>query len=367
VASESRFCAACGLAVTQASADAAATTATEPKRNTTRSSLGWNVAQIAFIAFIAWIYISPYLALRSLREAAESANIEALNEAVDFPAFRASLKGELSGQIAKADLGGIVVGALVGGFIDQQVTPQFMVNMFQGKDIPEVNLLDIWTGMGKNENEVRVSSGYESFDRFGVRIFPPKSRMPITLVWLRSGPKNWRLSGIRLPDLNQLTRDMDGANTGPQHESVPAGQTDSSTSPASTRDAAKNTTEAPIPDSVRNDERGNQGNVLLEPPVAEAPPVISTRVNPEAAELRAQWVVLATRVNAARTALRSFEEQQSREGIVLRADIREARTRMDEQMKACISSLQNGDMVGARQSLQYAQSAAETIEKFLGR
>jgi hypothetical protein len=52
--------------------------------------------------------------------------------------------------------------------------------------------------------EGRVISGYESLGRFCVRIFPPKSKVAVTLVWLRSGLTSWRLSGIRLPDLEEL-------------------------------------------------------------------------------------------------------------------------------------------------------------------
>lgn len=51
----------------------------------------------------------------------------------------------------------------------------------------------------------------------------------------------------------------------------------------------------------------------------------------------------------------------------MRADIREAKTRLDYQLQEAMSQVQSGDFQGARQSMQYAQSAIETIEKFLGR
>jgi serine/threonine protein kinase len=98
----------------------------------------------------------------------------------------------------------------------------------------------------------------------------------------------------------------------------------------------------------------------------QAPPV-STQANPESAELRDQYNELAIRANTARAGLRSFEQQQSRQGLGLRADIREAQTRLDYQLQAAMASLQSGDLEGVRRSLRYAQSAVETIEKFLGR
>ena len=94
---------------------------------------------------------------------------------------------------------------------------------------------------------------------------------------------------------------------------------------------------------------------------------MSPPANREAAELRDQYNELAIRANTARAGLRSFEQQQSRQGLGLRADIREAQTRLDYQLQEAMSSLQSGDMEGTRRNLRYAQSAVETIEKFLGR
>jgi hypothetical protein len=101
---------------------------------------------------------------------------------------------------------------------------------------------------------------------------------------------------------------------------------------------------------------------LPAPQASAAPPE-----NPESTELRARYDELAIRANAAIAGLSSFEQQQSRQGLRLRADIRETRVRMDYRMQEIIPSLRNGDMEGARRNLQYAQNAVETIEKFLGR
>jgi hypothetical protein len=83
--------------------------------------------------------------------------------------------------------------------------------------------------------------------------------------------------------------------------------------------------------------------------------------------LREQYNELAIRANAARAGLKSFEQQQSRQGLGLRNDIREAETRLDYQLPAVMLLLKDGDIEGARRNLRYAQSAVETIEKFLGR
>jgi hypothetical protein len=103
---------------------------------------------------------------------------------------------------------------------------------------------------------------------------------------------------------------------------------------------------------------------------APAPPTSTPTqpaANPEGAQLRNQFNELTIRANGARSGLQSFQQQQSRQGLGLRADIREAQTRLDFQMQESMRALQAGDFEAARTSMRYAQSAAETIEKFLGR
>jgi hypothetical protein len=200
VNSESSFCGHCGTPIPAFNPEPKGLPAKRPQFR-----VGWTY--IAFIAFVAWIYISPYLALSNLKQASVGGNVEALNEAVDFPAFRSSLKEELNGQMSGADvaLAAIgITGMVVSGFVDQMVTPQGIANMLKGKEIAEIGLFDIWSGKDGNENEVRVYSGYESFDRFRVRIFPPKSKVPISLIWFRSGLVTWRLSAVQLPNLREL-------------------------------------------------------------------------------------------------------------------------------------------------------------------
>ncbi len=90
-------------------------------------------------------------------------------------------------------------------------------------------------------------------------------------------------------------------------------------------------------------------------------------MNREYTQLRAQLNELTIRANSASAGLESFQQQQSRQGLGLRADIREAKTRLDYQLQEAMSQLQSGDYESARQSMRYAQNAVETIEKFLGR
>jgi ribosomal protein S20 len=52
---------------------------------------------------------------------------------------------------------------------------------------------------------------------------------------------------------------------------------------------------------------------------------------------------------------------------VIRADVSEARTAMDSQMRQVQSALQNGDVEGARRNLQSAQNAIDALERAIGK
>jgi hypothetical protein len=103
------------------------------------------------------------------------------------------------------------------------------------------------------------------------------------------------------------------------------------------------------------------------PTQAAPPPPAQPAVNPEAAQLRNQLNELSIRATSARSGLQSFQQQQASQGLGLRADIREAQTRLDFQMQESMNAMKAGDFETARRSMRYAQSAVETIEKFLGR
>ena len=84
-------------------------------------------------------------------------------------------------------------------------------------------------------------------------------------------------------------------------------------------------------------------------------------------ELRQQYNLLAIRVGAAKSGLRSIEQQMRRQGLDLRGDILEAESRMDYLMKESMDSIRASDAAAARSEMQMAERALESIEKFLGR
>jgi serine/threonine protein kinase len=104
------------------------------------------------------------------------------------------------------------------------------------------------------------------------------------------------------------------------------------------------------------------------PPAAPAPaPVRAAAPSPELNELRERYNLVSIRASTAKSGLESMQQQMSRQGLNLRADIREASTRMDYMMQESMASIRSGDVDGGKRNLQMAERALEQIEKFLGR
>jgi eukaryotic-like serine/threonine-protein kinase len=111
------------------------------------------------------------------------------------------------------------------------------------------------------------------------------------------------------------------------------------------------------------------------PPVQAAPapgppsggsPVTAATASPEMKELRGRINQVAIRAAAAQVGVRSIEQGVQAQGLGLRGDIKAASIRLDYVLQEARASLQNGDVEGARNNLQYAEGTLQKIEKFLG-
>jgi hypothetical protein len=63
-------------------------------------------------------YFSPYLTMKSMRSAAQTADADAFNDKVDYPKVRESLKGQMTAMMAEklgpTDNGFAAFGAMLG-------------------------------------------------------------------------------------------------------------------------------------------------------------------------------------------------------------------------------------------------------------
>ncbi|MNS87385.1 hypothetical protein D3C72_1213280 [compost metagenome] len=166
----------------------------------------------AVAAFVLAYAASPLLAARSLVQAAKSGDEKALERQVDFPAFRASLKDELSARMVSemrkddrlgglSGLGMLLAPTLVSGAVDAFVTPQAISMMVQEGKVPKPDLAKVEPPVApKSESQkVRQSWGYRDLDTFAVTL--TRDDQPdeqVSLLMKRRNLFGWKLAGIDL-------------------------------------------------------------------------------------------------------------------------------------------------------------------------
>ncbi|MDR5877885.1 DUF2939 domain-containing protein [Caballeronia sp. LZ032] len=109
---------------------------------TTRSILTALVVLIV-IGLLSYIYASPYIALNRLKRAADARDAQTVNEYVDYPALRASLKEQVAALLTRrvdiqksgnplAIIGAMIGAAVVGPLVDTYATPDGVAAILNG-------------------------------------------------------------------------------------------------------------------------------------------------------------------------------------------------------------------------------------------
>ena len=115
---------------------------TRTKRSATRPLIVTLIV-IAVIAALGFGYASPYMALNNLKRAADARDAQTVNEYVDFPALRESLKEQVTGLLTRrieehgngnpfAAIGAMIGAALIGPLVDAYATPDGVAALLNG-------------------------------------------------------------------------------------------------------------------------------------------------------------------------------------------------------------------------------------------
>jgi hypothetical protein len=108
-----------------------------------RRSVLITLVVIVVLIALAFAYASPYIALDRLKRAADSRDAATVNQYVDFPAFRESLKEQLGALLRRrigaeshgnplAALGAMIGVALIGPLVDAYATPDGVAALLNG-------------------------------------------------------------------------------------------------------------------------------------------------------------------------------------------------------------------------------------------
>lgn len=175
-----------------------------------RSPIG-PILALALVVGGGWVASSPFRAYADLESAARAGDQQALEELVDFPAFRESAKAEVRGSVERGlagdgdpnlagRIGGMLAGAMAAPVVDHVVTPGGIAALTQGfrpgetrkgRDTPN-------DASAEQESRFRVSRGYEDLSTFAIRFRDRETgRERVTLLLHRDGLR-WRLAEMRL-------------------------------------------------------------------------------------------------------------------------------------------------------------------------
>ncbi len=171
---------------------------------------------LSVVAFIVAYFATPILTVNAIVAAAKAGDEAALERNVDFPAFRNSLKDELTARLmaeAQSDprarnsafggLGMMFGPMLVSGAVDALVTPPTIAAMVRTAKTPDPT--DVATSPEnaptREDRDIRQSYGYRDVNTFVLTLTDPEQpEAPLKLLLTRQGLFGWKLSGVDLPE-----------------------------------------------------------------------------------------------------------------------------------------------------------------------
>lgn len=171
---------------------------------------------LAVLAFLVAYLASPILTVNAIVAAAKAGDEAALERMVDFPAFRDSLKDELTARLmaeAQADpdvrdsalggLGMMLAPMLVGGAVDALVNAPTIAAMVRTAETPDP--IDAATATKpepeSEDRDIRQSYAYRDLNTFVLGLTDPdRPDEKLKLLFKRQGLFGWKLAGIDLPD-----------------------------------------------------------------------------------------------------------------------------------------------------------------------
>ena len=166
-----------------------------------------------FVLFSAAYIGLPFWAARQFRAAALSGDVDRLEAAVDFPAVRESLKGQLTTVLTAkmnddpqmksnpfAGLGMMLMPTIVARMIDSFVTPDGLAAMVRRGKVEAAN-----AGSGAKvsaDPNVEYAYDFRGLDRFAVTVVgrQTKEGEAPRFVFERRGLFSWKLIRLEIPD-----------------------------------------------------------------------------------------------------------------------------------------------------------------------
>lgn len=169
-------------------------------------------ALIAVIVVLVggYYYASPYLALNTIKKAAQAGDSDTVSKYIDYPSVRQSFKDQMNAMMAKelmnqdtdgfAALGAMLASTMVDKMVDGFVTPEGMTLMLKGKNLKdaEQNPQDAQTAETQEQPKPEYEAGYTSLNDFEVVIKDQDQSKEVKVLMVRDG-LSWKIHKIAVP------------------------------------------------------------------------------------------------------------------------------------------------------------------------
>lgn len=163
------------------------------------------------ILILGYLYVSPYLAINSIKSAAQAGDSEKISKYIDYPSVRQSFKDQMNAYMFKEmaskeangweALGAMMASTMVDKMIDAMITPEGMTLMLQGKDLKSTSSNgsdDHQVSEAKKEPKPDYSSRYTSMNDFEVVIKDQDKAKEVKVMMVRDG-LSWKVNEIIVP------------------------------------------------------------------------------------------------------------------------------------------------------------------------
>ncbi|WP_250472222.1 DUF2939 domain-containing protein [Caballeronia sp. GAFFF1] len=184
------------------------------------------LAAVLLAAALGFVYASPYIVLDRVKRAADARDAQTVNEYVDFPALRASLKDQIAALLTRridvqksgnplAIIGAMIGAALVGPLVDSYATPDGVAAILNGipprgnpgERPPAAGQADATasapaSASASSSNSApqppQTTAGYRGINTFVVTYQHGAGDARYSAIFHRSGLVSWKLVAVDL-------------------------------------------------------------------------------------------------------------------------------------------------------------------------
>ena len=161
------------------------------------------------VLIAGYLYASPYLALNSIKNAAQARDAEKLSSYIDFPSVKQGVKEQIKAKFATEmianensngfeALGSMLATAMIDPLVDGLITPEGIAAMMSEKQDQASTEVASTQEESNESNNLEYETGYDSFSAFHVNINNIKTDKTVKVMLHRDG-LSWKITDIDFP------------------------------------------------------------------------------------------------------------------------------------------------------------------------